>query len=152
MSPGQFLESTTSSWYYWTLKLFVATYKSSGLGAKLCVAFILFSFWKKLWRFKSQKLHVFCWTNLWNLIKAEQNREWKIQHTILEKWGLCLSSHKIHKLKVKLQRVGARISIYKVLNTFSIYKYFYILKKKKKKTSYTFVAFFRNCEKVLVDP
>ena len=41
------------------------------------------------------------------LIKAKQNRKWKIPHKVLER-TLCFSSYKNRKLKVKLRWVGAR--------------------------------------------
>ena len=41
-------------------------------------------------------------------IKTRRNRKWKIPHTVLERWTLCFSSFKNHKLKVKLWWVGTR--------------------------------------------
>ena len=49
--PDQFLGNSNSRRYHWIFKLLVPTQKS-GLEAKLCVAFLLFLFWKELWRFK----------------------------------------------------------------------------------------------------
>ena len=47
--PGQFLWSPNSGRYHWILKLLIAI---RGLGAKRCMAFLLFKFWKELWCFK----------------------------------------------------------------------------------------------------
>ena len=42
------------------------------------------------------------------MIKTKQNRKWKISYGVLERWTLCFSLNKYHKLKVKQWRVGAR--------------------------------------------
>ena len=48
--------------------------KIRGLGATLCVAFVLFFFWKELWRFKiKESVH---------FVKARRIRKWKIPHTV----------------------------------------------------------------------
>ena len=40
---------------------FLLQLKNKRLGAKLCVAFLLFSFWKELWGFE---VNPFCWTKI----------------------------------------------------------------------------------------
>ena len=55
--------------------------------------------------FESQRVHAFCWTKIWTLIKKKWNWKWKIPHTDLERWTLCFNSSKNHKLKVKLRWV-----------------------------------------------
>ena len=88
-----------------TFKTSWCNLKIRGLGAKLCVAFLLFWFWEELWRFK---VHAFCWTIILTFIKAKGNRKWKIANTVLERQTLCFSSYEKRKLKVKLWWVGAR--------------------------------------------
>ena len=41
-------------------------------------------------------------------MKTSQNREWKILHTVFERWALCFHSYKNRELKVKLWLAGAR--------------------------------------------
>ena len=53
------------------------------------------------------KSHEICSTKISSLIKAKKNRQWKIQHTVLERWTFCYSSYKNHKLKIKLCWDGA---------------------------------------------
>ena len=81
--------------------------KNQRSGTKLCVAFLLFQFWKELWRFKVKEPMIFCWTKIWTL-KTRLNRKWKISRTGLERLTLYFSSYKNRKLKVKLWWVGAR--------------------------------------------
>ena len=85
----------------WNLKI-------RGLGAKLFVAFLLFLFWKELWRFNVKDSMLFVEQKYKNLIKTRQNRKWKIPHTVLERWTMRFSSYKNYKWKMKLLWVGAR--------------------------------------------
>ena len=56
-SQGQLLGSSYSRRYHWIFKLLVSTRKT---GSKtVCVAFLLFSFWKELWRFKVKESILF---------------------------------------------------------------------------------------------
>ena len=48
-SPGQFLRGFNSRRYQWTSSY---NLKFRDLEAKMCVAFLLFQFWKEFWRFK----------------------------------------------------------------------------------------------------
>ena len=93
-SPSQFSGSSNSL----NFQTSCCNLKIRGRKAKLCVAFLLFSFWKKLWW--RQRVHAFGWKK--KLIKLKQNREWEIPHTLLERWTLCFSSYKNPELKVKL--------------------------------------------------
>ena len=72
--------------------------KIRGLGAKLCVRlFYYFNFERNYDVLKSKSPCI-----LWNKnIKTKRNRKWKIPHTVLERWTLCLSSYNNRKFKVK---------------------------------------------------
>ena len=100
--PDQFLGNSNSRRYHWIFKLLVATEKS-GLEAKLCVAFLLFLFWKELWRFKVKDSIFLLKKNL-SLIKPRLNRKWTIPHAALERWTMYFTSSKNSKLKVKLSK------------------------------------------------
>ena len=83
--------------------------KIRSLAAKLCVVFLLFLFWKKLWRFKVKESVLFVEKKYKLMkIKTTQIWKWKISHKVLERWTLRLSSYKNCKLKVKLRGVRAR--------------------------------------------
>ena len=71
------------------------------LGAKLCVAFLLFWFWEGLWRFKVKESMLYFWTKICTLIETRRNRKWKIPRIVLERWNLWFSSNKNSELKVK---------------------------------------------------
>ena len=58
-SPGKFLGSYNSRSYDWILKLLAATLKSRVLGAKVCVTFLSFWFWKEIGRFKVKESILF---------------------------------------------------------------------------------------------
>ena len=145
--------------------------KIRGLGAKPCVAFLIFWFWKELWREKvKQSMHI-VERKIWTLIKTKRNRKWKILLTILERQTLCFSSYKNRKLKLKLCWVGARerkkwaffapfilsdrnfltfvFYLNGGLNILSEYTYFYV---SKNITSYTFDTCFQNHLKLSVYP
>ena len=88
-------------------------------------------------------------------MKTRRYWKWKIPHILLERWILCFSLYKNHKLKVKMCWVGARerktsaffvtfilssgnffkhfcfISMNSVLNKVSEYIYFYIFTYQK---------------------
>ena len=91
-SPGQFWGTFNSRRYriFWEQN---------------CVAFLLFLFWKKLWRFKVKKC---CWTKIQTLIKTRRNRKWKIPHTVLERWTQVLQL--VDELRITSKSVmnGAR--------------------------------------------
>ena len=81
-------------------KISCCNLKITDLEQELCVAFLLFQVWKELWR---QRVHEFCWTKIYTLIKMKQNKKCKTPHTVLERRTLCFSSYKNPKLKVKLR-------------------------------------------------
>ena len=54
--------------------------KIRALGAKLCVAFLLFWFWKELWRFKVKESMNFV-EQQQTFIKKKQIPKWKLTHT-----------------------------------------------------------------------
>ena len=62
---GQFLGSSNSH-IYWILKL-----KNKSSGIKMCVAFLLFKFWKELWRFKVKESMLFVEQNHLNFKSNE---------------------------------------------------------------------------------
>ena len=62
--PGQFLGSSNSCGYHWLLKLLVENLKIRGLVAKLCLAFLLFLFWKELWSFNVKESMLFVNKNI----------------------------------------------------------------------------------------
>ena len=59
------------------------------------------------WFSQNFRVHAFCWTKIWTLIKTKRNRKWKTPHAILERRTLCFSSYKNRKLNVQLWGVGA---------------------------------------------
>ena len=81
-----------------------------GLGVKLCVAFLLFSIWKEVWRFKAKKsLTCFLLNKNVNFNKNEiksklENLTQSLRETNLE---LCFSSYMSRKPKIKQWWVGA---------------------------------------------
>ena len=120
--------------------------KISGLGAKLWVAFLSFSFWKELWRFKVKDPMHFVEQNI-NFNKNATESKMKNPTYSFKRRTLYFNSYKNRKLKVKLWWVGARkrkkraflyrlfcpkkfflhlcfISMCSVLNTLSEYTYF----------------------------
>ena len=101
---GSVLGSSNSCRYHWILKLLFATYKSDAWEQNFVWLFYYFNL-KGVMTF--QRVHTFCWTKIF-LIKTKRNRKWKIANSVLESWTLCFSSHKYHKLKVKLWWVGVR--------------------------------------------
>ena len=78
------------------------------------MAFLLFSFWKELWRFKVKEFMHFVYKNI-NLNKNGTESKMLIPTlsfretnlVLLERPTLCFSSNKNRKLKVKLWWVGA---------------------------------------------
>ena len=107
LSTVQFLGSSNSCWLL-NFKNSCCNLKIRGLGAKRCVAFQLFSFWKELWSFKV-RVHVFCSTKKQTLIKSKRNQKLKISHTALQKRTLCFSSYKNHKLKMNCDELVKEI-------------------------------------------
>ena len=81
---------------------------------KLCVAFLLFWFWKELWLVKVKKYTKFLEKSI-NFKKTKQDGKWKTSHTVLKTRTLCFSSHKNRKLKVNLWQVGAHERIKKAI-------------------------------------
>ena len=77
------------------LSNFLLQLKNRGLGAKVCVAFLLFLFWKEEWCLEVKGSILF-------VEKTRRNQQWKIQHTVLEGWNFCFSSYKNCEKKVKL--------------------------------------------------
>ena len=120
--------------------------KIRGLGTKLCVAFLLLLFWKKLWHLKPHSLCFLLNKNM-NFNKNERGSKMK-NPTVLERWTLNFSLYKNCKLKEKLRWVWAHkgkvhffniyfaqrkffqylcfTSICSVSNKFPEYIYFYI--------------------------
>ena len=82
--------------------------KIRGLWVILCAAFLLFLFWKELWRFKIKEFVLFVEQKYKVLIKTRRNRKWKIPHTDLEGWTICFSPYKNCELNVKPWWVVAR--------------------------------------------
>ena len=62
--PGQFLGSSNSCRYHWLLKRLVENLKIRGLAAKLCLAFLLFLFWKEFWSFNVKESMLFVNKNI----------------------------------------------------------------------------------------
>ena len=79
-----------------------------GLGAKLCLAFLLFLFSKELWRFEV-RVHVFVEKKIYKVNKNEtESKMENPTHTFRARWTMCSNSYKNCNLKVKLWWVGAR--------------------------------------------
>ena len=79
---------------------FCCNLKIRRLKSKLYVVFLLFLFWKELWRFKAEGSLCFIEQKYKLLIKTRQNQKWKIPHTVLDRWTLCFNSYKNFELKV----------------------------------------------------
>ena len=81
--------------YHWIFKTSYCccNLKIRGLKAKLCVVFLLFEFWKELWRFKIKESVHFVEQKK-NLSKTKRNQKWKNLHTVLERTTLLFSSYK----------------------------------------------------------
>ena len=57
LSPGQFLRAKLTQISF-NLNFFCCNLKIRGLGTKLYVAFLLYQFWKGLWRFKDRAMNL----------------------------------------------------------------------------------------------
>ena len=128
--------------------------KIRGLGAKLCLGFLLFSFWKELWCFYRIiwiKPKSPCILMNKNINFNQNEKESEMENLSDSSRSLCFGSHKKCKLKVKLWWAGtckkkkrtffvpfvcpkkffehfSFILMYNVLNTLSEYTYFYTTK------------------------
>ena len=102
LSPGNFGELPLTKISV-NFKTFYCNLKIRDLGTKLIVAFLLFSFWKELWRLKVKDSCI-----LFNKNITERNQKSKIPHIVLERRTLCFNSFKNRKLEIKLRWVGAR--------------------------------------------
>ena len=128
--------------------------KIRGLGAKQCLGFLLFSFWKELWRFYRIiwiKPKSPCILMNKNINFNQNEKESEMENLSDSSRTLCFGSHKKCKLKVKLWWAGtckkkkrtffvpfvcpkkffehfSFILMYNVLNTLSEYTYFYTTK------------------------
>ena len=128
--------------------------KIRGLGAKLCLGFLLFSFWKELWRFYRIiwiKPKSPCILMNKNINFNQNEKESEMENLSDSSRSLCFGSHKKCKSKVKLWWAGtckkkkrtfffpfvcpkkffehfSFILMYNVLNTLSEYTYFYTTK------------------------
>ena len=85
----------------WNLKI-------RALGAKMFVFFLLFLFWKELWRFKvKESMHLLNKNIYFNKTETESKIE-NPTHSFREtSLPFCFISYKNHKIKVKLWWVGA---------------------------------------------
>ena len=128
--------------------------KIRGLGAKQCLGFLLFSFWKELWRFYRIiwiKPKSPCILMNKNINFNQNEKESEMENLSDSSRTLCFGSHKKCKLKVKLWWAGtckkkkrtffvpfvcpkkffehfSFILMYNVLNTLSEYTNFYTTK------------------------
>ena len=83
--------------------------KIRGLGAKLCLGFLLFSFWKELWRFYRIiwiKPKSPCILMNKNINFNQNEKESEMENLSDSSRSLCFGSHKKCKSKVKLWWAG----------------------------------------------
>ena len=81
------LSPSIIEFYIWLNFKTCCNLKIKGLRANLCVAFLLFWFWKKLWSFKvKESIHF-----VEQKHKMEWNWKWKIPHIVLERRTLWFS-------------------------------------------------------------
>ena len=106
--PGQFLGSSNLSRYHWISEFLFKLKNQRSWSWGLVCGFSIILILKVIMMFQSQRLHAFCWTKIWALIKTKRNQKWKISHTLLKRQTLCFSSYKNLKLKVKLWWVEVR--------------------------------------------
>ena len=106
-SPSQFLGSSISCRYLWILKLLVATWKSE-IWEQNCVRLFHYFHSEKNYDVLQSKGSCILLNKNTNFNKNETESKMEIPRTVLERWTLCFSSYKNHKLKLKLWWVGAR--------------------------------------------
>ena len=81
--------------------------KTRGLGPKLCVAFLLFAFWKEFRPFKIKEAVIFVEKKNQNFNKNKKESKTENPIHSFRKINLCFSSYKNRELKVKLWWIGA---------------------------------------------
>ena len=102
LPKGQFLRSSRSGKYYWTLKLLVETRKSEVWEQKYVWFFYYFNFKRNYDVSKLKSLCILLNKNIsLNLIKTKRNRKGEIAIIVIERRTLRFSSCRDRKLKVK---------------------------------------------------